>query len=71
MKHKSDVTVSELDPGPLVNTLLTLKAPKPHLSEIGKVAEIADGIVIVTGLERALSDEVLLFEGGAGHRVGP
>ncbi len=64
MKHKSDVTVSELDPGSLVNALLTLKAPKPHLSEIGKVAEIADGIVIVSGLERALSDEVLLFEGG-------
>ncbi len=64
MKHKSDVTAPELDPGSLVNTLLTLKAPKPHLSEIGKVAEIADGIVIVSGLERALSDEVLLFEGG-------
>jgi len=28
------------------------------------VAELADGIAIVTGLERALADEVLRFEGG-------
>nr|WP_309503843.1 F0F1 ATP synthase subunit alpha [uncultured Roseovarius sp.] len=44
--------------------MLNAPAPAPRLSEIGQVAEVADGIAIVTGLERALSDELLRFEGG-------
>jgi F-type H+-transporting ATPase subunit alpha len=52
-------------PEDLIAALLDNPMPKPRLSEIGQVAEVADGIVIVTGLERALSDELLLFEGGA------
>ncbi len=43
---------------------MTSPAPAPSLSEIGQVAEVADGIAIVTGLERALSDELLRFDSG-------
>lgn len=54
------------DPCPedLVKAILEAPAPPAQLSEIGQVAEVADGIAIVTGLQRALSDEVLQFEGG-------
>lgn len=48
----------------LLQALLDSPAPAPRLSEIGQVAEVADGIAIVTGLERALSDEVLHFDSG-------
>ncbi|WP_108484329.1 F0F1 ATP synthase subunit alpha [Oceaniglobus ichthyenteri] len=48
----------------LLQAVLDAPPPKPHLSEIGTVAEIGDGIAIVTGLARALVDEVLDFGGG-------
>lgn len=51
-------------PEGLVKALIDSPAPAPLLSEIGQVAEVADGIAIVTGLERALSDELLHFESG-------
>ncbi|WP_138934408.1 F0F1 ATP synthase subunit alpha [Roseovarius arcticus] len=51
-------------PEGLLEALLSIPAPTPRLSEIGQVAEVADGIAIVTGLERALSDELLHFESG-------
>jgi F-type H+-transporting ATPase subunit alpha len=51
-------------PEDLLKAILDLPTPKPRLSEIGEVAEVADGIAIVTGLEHALSDELLTFEGG-------
>lgn len=53
-----------MEPDDLVQALLNAPAPPPRLSEIGQVAEVADGIAIVTGLERALSDELLRFESG-------
>ncbi|MBY4893619.1 F0F1 ATP synthase subunit alpha [Rhodobacteraceae bacterium N5(2021)] len=52
------------DPARLIETLLATPAPSPRLSEIGRVAEVSDGIAIVTGLERALSDELLRFASG-------
>ncbi|OAN76418.1 F0F1 ATP synthase subunit alpha [Jannaschia sp. EhC01] len=52
------------DPARLIETLLATPAPSPRLSEIGRVAEVSDGISIVTGLERALSDELLRFASG-------
>ncbi len=52
------------DTGALVQALLDAPAPQPRLSEIGRVAEIGDGIAIVTGLARALVDEVLDFGDG-------
>ena len=48
----------------LVKTLLASPAPAPKVSEIGRVAEVGDGIAIVTGLARALSDELLDFASG-------
>ncbi len=48
----------------LVQSLLGSPGPGPQLSEIGKVTQVGDGVAIVTGLARALSDEVLEFAGG-------
>jgi F-type H+-transporting ATPase subunit alpha len=51
-------------PDDLLNVLLDSPPPAPRLSEIGKVTEVGDGIAIVTGLARALSDELLQFASG-------
>jgi F-type H+-transporting ATPase subunit alpha len=48
----------------VLDILLNAAAPAPRLSEIGTVAEVADGIAIVAGLERALSEELLQFASG-------
>ncbi len=48
----------------LLRAVLDAPAPQPRLYEIGKVAEIGDGIAIVTGLARALVDELLDFGNG-------
>ncbi len=48
----------------LLQAVLGAPPPEPRLSEIGRVAEIGDGIAVVTGLARALADELLEFEGG-------
>ncbi|WP_238987396.1 F0F1 ATP synthase subunit alpha [Roseovarius dicentrarchi] len=48
----------------LLQTLLDAPAPAPELSEIGQVTEVGDGIAIVTGLARALVDEMLDFGAG-------
>lgn len=48
----------------IVQALVDGPSPEPQLSEIGKVAQVGDGVAIVTGLARALSDEVLEFAGG-------
>ncbi len=48
----------------MLQALLDSPAPAPRLSEIGRVTEVGDGIAIVTGLARALSDELLEFAGG-------
>ncbi|MEP3329143.1 F0F1 ATP synthase subunit alpha [Sedimentitalea sp.] len=61
----TDTRKSGADPQGLLQALLNAPSPAPRLSEIGQVAEVADGIVIVTGLESALSDELLRFESGA------
>ncbi len=44
--------------------LLTTPAPAPVLTEVGKVTEVGDGVAVVTGLARALADELLVFESG-------
>ena len=48
----------------MLQALLDSPAPVPRLSEIGKVAAVGDGIATVTGLARALSDELLEFASG-------
>lgn len=39
-------------------------SPDPLLIEVGKVVEVADGVAVVSGLERALADELLIFASG-------
>lgn len=36
----------------------------PELAEVGRVTEVADGVAVVAGLGRALSDELLVFASG-------
>lgn len=45
--------------------LINSPTPAPVLIETGTVAEVGDGVAIVTGLARALSDELLVFASGA------
>lgn len=59
-----DIKRPSIEPDDLLAALLQSPSPAPRLSEMGEVAEIADGIAIVSGLQRALSDEVLNFESG-------
>lgn len=59
MSRYTDQAVDEM-----LKVLMDSAPPAPSLSEIGQVAEVADGIAIVTGLERALSDELLRFDCG-------
>lgn len=44
--------------------LLATPAPTPVLTEVGKVTEVADGVAVVSGLARALADELLVFACG-------
>lgn len=62
MSH--DILQTRPDPQALLDILLNAPSPVPHLSEIGTVAEVGDGIAIVAGLEQALSDELLQFSSG-------
>ncbi len=47
-----------------IEELLKAPAPQPQINEIGQVAEVGDGIAVVTGLARALADELLDFASG-------
>jgi len=44
--------------------LLATPAPAPVLTEVGTVTEVGDGVAVVTGLARALADELLVFDCG-------
>lgn len=48
----------------LIQALLDSPPPTPQLSEIGRLTEVGDGVAIVAGLARALSDELLEFASG-------
>ncbi|MGB3247091.1 MAG: F0F1 ATP synthase subunit alpha [Sulfitobacter sp.] len=60
----TESTEHDTRPDALLQALLDSPSPTPKLSEIGKVTEVGDGIAIVTGLARALSDELLQFASG-------
>ncbi|NND91875.1 MAG: F0F1 ATP synthase subunit alpha [Granulosicoccus sp.] len=47
-----------------IDALLQAPSPRPRLNEIGRVTEVGDGIAVVTGLARALADELLVFTSG-------
>jgi len=59
-----DTNINTTTTGDLVQALLNASPPKPEVSEVGRVAEVGDGIAIVTGLARALADELLEFASG-------
>ena len=47
-----------------VARLLASPAPTPVLTEVGRVTEVGDGVAVVSGLARALADELLVFACG-------
>ncbi len=58
------MNLNKPQPDALLHALLNSEPPAPRLSEIGKVTEVGDGIAVVTGLARALADELLQFASG-------
>lgn len=44
--------------------LLETPAPSPVLTEAGVVTDVADGVALVSGLARALADELVVFASG-------
>ena len=47
-----------------VESMINIPTPEPVLTETGTVAEVGDGVAIVSGLARALADELLIFASG-------
>ncbi|MDY0249530.1 MAG: F0F1 ATP synthase subunit alpha [Pseudomonas sp.] len=47
-----------------IDSLVNSPVPEPVLTETGTVTEVADGVAIVSGLARALADELLVFACG-------
>lgn len=45
-------------------SLLSTPAPGPVVSEVGRVTAVGDGVAVVSGLNRALADELLEFACG-------
>lgn len=43
---------------------LETPSPAPVFTEVGKVIEVGDGVAVVSGLARALADELLVFASG-------
>ncbi|MCF8466390.1 MAG: F0F1 ATP synthase subunit alpha [Sneathiella sp.] len=48
----------------LIDELISGPAPQPAVVEVGKVLEVSAGIVAVSGLGRALADEMVVFASG-------
>ncbi len=47
-----------------VDSMVNIPTPEPVLTETGTVTEVGDGVAIVSGLARALADELLIFASG-------
>lgn len=47
-----------------LDNFINTVSPEPQLNELGYVSSVNDGIAIVSGLDRALADELLIFESG-------
>lgn len=63
-QHKARQLQPELSFDAWVESLVQSPSPKPLLTETGIVTEVADGVAIVSGLARALADEMLIFASG-------
>lgn len=48
----------------LLTGLASAPGPKPQIEEIGTVVEVGTGVAIITGLEHALADELVIFATG-------
>lgn len=53
-----------LSPERFIGVLLDSPRPSLALTEVGTVTEVGDGIAVVSGLARALADELLVFASG-------
>ena len=53
-----------LSPERFIDALLDSPTPSLALTEVGTVTEVGDGIAVVSGLARALADELLVFASG-------
>ncbi|MBC7184546.1 MAG: F0F1 ATP synthase subunit alpha, partial [Marinobacter sp.] len=53
-----------LSPERFIGALLDSPTPSLALTEVGTVTEVGDGIAVVSGLARALADELLIFASG-------
>lgn len=47
-----------------LDELLNAPTPAAQLNELGSVSSVADGVAVVTGLDRVLADELVIFESG-------
>lgn len=47
-----------------LDDFLDTQSPDAQLNELGTVSSVADGVAVVSGLDRALADELLIFESG-------
>lgn len=47
-----------------LDSFLDTQSPDAQLNELGTVKSVADGVAVVSGLDRALADELLIFESG-------
>jgi len=65
-RHPGDHSIDRLD-APFEAwraAFLATPSPAPIFIEVGKVIEVGDGVAVVSGLARALSDELLEFASG-------
>lgn len=51
-------------PSHMISTLLATEVSKPRIDDVGVVQQIGTGIALVSGLDRALANEMLLFPDG-------
>ena len=60
---------SEHDFAAWVESMVNSPAPTPVLTETGTVTEVGDGVAIVSGLARALADELQIGRASCRERV--
>src|SRR5690554_5802879 len=64
MNNKPRLNEAEQSFSEWLDDVVQRPAAAPRLTEMGVVTEVADGVAIVSGLERALADELLVFACG-------
>ncbi len=59
-----DTRLHDPDPAAMIDALVRAPAPRPRIEEVGRVTQVGGGIATVSGLARAVSDEMLEFASG-------